>query len=582
MTPQELQRHGDEPRRGVIVLAPRLDALLRIGSRVILSVAVVLFGSLMLAGYLPEDPEGGTFTADVLVPLQIALLVLTAIGVLISFRSLAVAAAVVAVSGTGVAVISVLQYGPPIPLLMAVAFLAPAVMMWLAWQHRETLPKIAVLAVSTAALLGLGWLGSSRLYAHYLGPTHPESSAVGLPDSLVRWAWSGAVDADGFTVTAVLREPATDVALVVTDAAGDEVRREPAADVVEPGGAVRVRIDGLEPSTEYRYAFTSAGVTDERRIGRVTTFPDGAASVTLAFGSCARTGSNGAVFDTIRGREPDVYVALGDLHYRNIAENDPARFAAAFDEVHDSPAQSALYRDVPIAYVWDDHDFGPNDSESSSPSRPAAWWSYREFVPHYPLAVPEAGAINQAFSIGRVRVIMLDTRSHRVAADGVLLGDEQIGWLTDELLEARDTHALTIIVSPTVWIGAAEPGADHWGGYVDERARIGAFMAENGIENVVLVAGDAHMVALDDGRHSGYGGHEGFPVLQVAALDRRGSIKGGPHSGGEFPGGGHYGLIDVVDDGGGKIEVELLGADWDGTVLTSLRREFDLRPGVAP
>ena len=244
--------------------------------------------------------------------------------------------------------------------------------------------------------------------------------------------------------------------------------------------------------------------------------------------------------------------------------------------MHDSPAQSLLYREVPIAYVWDDHDFGSNDSDSGSPSRPAAWQTYRQFVPHYELAEPSTGSINQAFTIGRVRVVMIDTRSHRLTADGVLLGEQQMAWLLDELLAARDSHALTVLVSPTAWIGAPEQGADHWGGYAAERRQIGEFLAEQAIDNVVLVGGDAHMVAIDDGTNSGYGGHSGFPVLQVAALDRPGSVKGGPYSDGVFPGGGHFGVVEVTDTGGDSIDVELIGLDWNGDVLTSLRTTFSV------
>lgn len=63
-----------------------------------------------------------------------------------------------------------------------------------------------------------------------------------------------------------------------------------------------------------------------------------------------------------------------------------------------------------------------------------------------------------------------------------------------------------------------------------------------------MVSGDAHMAALDDGSHSGYSGsgHPGFPVLQAGALDRPGSIKGGPYSHGTFPGGGQFGTITIT------------------------------------
>ncbi len=391
----------------------------------------------------------------------------------------------------------------------------------------------------------------------------------------MQWVWSGAVDTDGFTVNAVLRQPSSGVSLVVADSDG---RHRVAIGTDRGRRRRRPRFGssstGSNRHTDFTYVLESVGDADDLHAGSVTTFPEGPATLTLAFGGCARTNSNGAVFDAIRAVDPDLYVITGDLHYRNIADDDPALFASAYAEVHDSPAQSLLYRTVPIAYVWDDHDFGPNNSESTSASRPAAWQSYRDLVPHYQLAEPITGSINQAFTIGRVRVVMIDTRSYRLAAEGVLLGEQQLSWLLAELLAARDSHALTVLVSPTAWIGPAEQGADHWGGYADERERIGEFLAANQIDNLVLVGGDAHMVAIDDGTNSGYGGHDGFPVLQVAALDRPGSIKGGPYSGGEFPGGGHFGVVEVTDFGGDTIDVELIGLDWEGTVLTNLRTTF--------
>jgi len=45
--------------------------------------------------------------------------------------------------------------------------------------------------------------------------------------------------------------------------------------------------------------------------------------VTIAFGSCASTGSNGAVFDAIRATDPDLFVQLGDLHYGNLTSDRP-------------------------------------------------------------------------------------------------------------------------------------------------------------------------------------------------------------------------------------------------------------------
>jgi hypothetical protein len=121
-------------------------------------------------------------------------------------------------------------------------------------------------------------------------------------------------------------------------------------------------------------------------------------------------------------------------------------------------------------------------------------------------------------------------------------------------------------VSQVPWVAALEVGADHWGGYTHERQQIADFIAANNVNNLLMVAGDAHMVAIDDGANTDYSaaGNASFPLLQAAALDRPGGVKGGPYSEGAFPGGGQFGLIDVIDEGGPTIEIHLSGINWSG------------------
>lgn len=562
---------------GVIELTEGVDRTLRIAARVVLVIVLFALTVDALRGGVPRDPEGD-FTDEIWTPLQFSLLALVAFGLAVSFRSMALAAAIVALGGSALGVLSTLEYAPPFGFFVLVAFLVPAVLMWLAWQHRETPAKILVLAVSTASLLSGAWFAGTAVYTWFNGPFHPQSDTEPLADSPVRWLWSGAVDTDGFTVTARLREPAGSVRLVVSDESGDPITTSATTSVTNADLPVSLVVRGLDPATEYTYAVEIDGVPDETRSGQARTFPAGSGSFTVAVAACANNGSNGEVFDTIRELDPDLYVVSGDLHYRNITENALDQFVDAFAEVHGQPAQSALYRAVPMAYIWDDHDFGANNADATSPARPAAWASYRSHVPHYNLPSGEEGSIHQAFTIGRVRFVMTDSRSMRQPADETLLGDEQLEWLLDELLAARDTHALTVWVSSTPWISEADPSSDLWGGFADERNRIGVFLAEHEITNLVMVAGDAHMVAIDDGSNSGYGGSQGFPVLQAAALDRPGSVKGGPYSHGTFPGGGQFGLIDVVDDGGDHVEVTLRGLDYTGDELLRLTVDFAAPP----
>ena len=94
-------------------------------------------------------------------------------------------------------------------------------------------------------------------------------------------------------------------------------------------------------------------------------------------------------------------------------------------------------------------------------------------------------------------------------------------------------------------------------------------IASAGVTNLVMVSGDAHMVAIDDGSNSGYArdGTPGFPLLHAGALDRPGSVKGGPYSEGAYPGGGQFGRLEIRDDGGDAVDIVMSGHRWDGVEL---------------
>ena len=203
---------------------------------------------------------------------------------------------------------------------------------------------------------------------------------------------------------------------------------------------VRLHVSGLTAGRSYTYRVVVDGVADTSRgVGTFQTPDVGPMSFRVAIGGCARTGSNGAVFDAIAAENPLLYLMIGDAHYGNITSTDPADHLAAYDRMMTTPAQAALHRAVPTAYVWDDHDYGPNDAGASSPGRAAVGTAYRRAVPHYALP-PDGEPIFQAFTIGRVRFVMTDPRSDADAA--TLLGATQRRWLIDELTTSSRTHAL--------------------------------------------------------------------------------------------------------------------------------------------
>ena len=396
--------------------------------------------------------------------------------------------------------------------------------------------------------------------------------------------WLGAVTSTTATVKAKVPQ-GTRAQLYVREFGG-----APHAVPIDPASTrgshvATFRITGLQPSTTYTYTLEVNGRPSFFPPGRLRTFPpEGKPSaLKFAFSSCARTGSEHAVFETIRQRDPDVFLHLGDMHYENISRPDPRLFRAAWDTVLSSSTQGALYRDVPLAYTWDDHDFGPNDADSRSPARPVARAVYREYAPHYPLGAGAGNAgVFQAFSFGRVRFIMTDLRSDRMADKTpdtpakTMMGTAQKMWFFEELLVAARTHSLIVWASSVPWIG--DRAGDQWASYASERREIANFLGEHQIKNLCILCGDAHMIAADNGQETSYADRPAapIPVMHGSALDQGGSFKGGPYSEGHYvpeAKEGCFGWVEVKDDGQ-RVHVDFTGRVQSDEVKVAL--SFDV------
>ncbi len=392
-----------------------------------------------------------------------------------------------------------------------------------------------------------------------------------LQASPVAWTWSGGLTADSAIITARI-ETESPASLLVTGI--DKPVSATLTAPLEHGTLHRFTLTGLKSDTLYSYKLVdSAGRLIDEESRSFRTFPSVGtpASFRFAVGSCAK-GMNSPVFAAAAHQGARFFVHTGDFHYYDIAENHVEAFRRAYDNHLSAPRLRAMLATVPLIYQWDDHDFGPNDSNRTSPSREASRQNYRELVPHYPLSVitptdAKSGPTDQAFSIGRVRFILSDLRSERDPAGRRLMSAAQDAWLRGQLIAARDTgHALIFWVSSVPWNGAPSKD-DRWQGYPDHRTEISDFIKTNGLAGkVAILSGDAHMTAIDDGTNSDFatGGGAPIPVFQAGPIANRGSYKGGPYNHGaryqsapdQFL--NQFGIVDIHDDG------KTLRVSWSG------------------
>ncbi|WP_179862188.1 alkaline phosphatase D family protein [Longibacter salinarum] len=430
----------------------------------------------------------------------------------------------------------------------------------------------------------------------YMHGANTPSPAV-IPDSTTI-LWTGAVTSTTARIVAGTDYNPADVRLHIDTLSSfrspDTIRGMPA----ERGrmqddalaGIVHFDLSDLQPGTRYHYRLLARGDVLPERVGTFTTFDDGPQSFRVILGGCTETGSRHPVFDSIRVASPDLFLHLGDMHYSDIARPELERYRQAYATVHASPEQSRLFRSVPLAYMWDDHDYGPNNSSGAAEVQDIAQRAYRGLVPHYALPAGTTGTVQQAFSVGRVHFILSDLRSARTRnaapdnASKTMMGVQQKKWFKDELLRARDA-AVIIWVSSVPWIANDLQENDRWSGFTTERAELARYIDSVGVASkLVIASGDAHMVALDDGTNNVYGPGDGIrtPVVQAAALDRRGSAKGGPYTIGPYPNrfslrganDGQYVRMDIEDDAGDEVCVTWTGRRWayDEQRMTDLFR----------
>ncbi|MGH7943993.1 MAG: alkaline phosphatase D family protein [Opitutaceae bacterium] len=407
---------------------------------------------------------------------------------------------------------------------------------------------------------------------------------MGQDAAFIGGVWSGNVSPTSATVVARLNATGVRVRLHVSQ---KETLAQPAYSPfintnANNGNTAKMTVQGLQPDTDYYYGVEVAGVvrTDLVSRGRFRTFPLGRASFRIAFGSCGDfRAPDQSAYEAIMQERPLLFINMGDLHYSDTNSTVPDDYRYNYDNVLGHRVQGALYRSVPVAYIWDDHDYAGNNANTTAIGRDAARQVYRERVPHYPLGAA-GGAIAQAFTIGRVRFIMTDLRSASVspnvkeAPSKTRLGTAQKAWFKQELINARDGgFPLIVWVCPDPWIAKAELGADTWGGHATERTEIANFLRDNRISNLVLLSGDMHGLAYDDGTNSDYATGGGAPVavLHAAALTSEGSTKGGPYTAGPFPGSQQYGILEVYDNGGPSVACRFLGTKVnEGRKLTQI------------
>jgi hypothetical protein len=437
----------------------------------------------------------------------------------------------------------------------------------------------------------LGHLGSLGR----LGASGRGGAPVG-PDTTVASAWSGAITDTTFTAAHYLGADTSGTRLVVSTAS-DLSAPVFSNRVNSNAKTVKHTISGLNPDTAYYFGVEIAGTIKSDKKGKFRTLPAVNSPVNFRFGvmNCQSGNNNGSVLTTLRGLTPPLNFAqhIGDLHYADISTNSESLFDAAYEGILGGTYSGPFLREVATFYMWDDHDYGPNDSDSTSPSRQASIATYKRRVPSpaLPLANGVTDPIAYSYVVGRVRFIVPDCRSQRTAS--TMLGATQKQWLFDEFDAAAAAGQFVFLFTSITW-------QYEWGvpgglrtAMIQERAEIADYIRSVGLgRRTMIFGGDAHAGMYDNGVFRDFSNHGGAPIPEV-------------HSGGLYTGGASVvfgsfwsdgitlhsptiqemaNVVDVTDDGTSlSVQVNTYGGLTDPiSVIKTFNASFPSTPPVTP
>ncbi len=258
-------------------------------------------------------------------------------------------------------------------------------------------------------------------------------------------------------------------------------------------------------------------LTDSRKVARVKltkTTSNTKDTLTFLTGSCAfqypfplNAGGKrkrlNRIFSTMAKEKADFMVWTGDNVYylagqwnsykAMVNENIRTRLRTPNKAFLESCAHYA---------TWDDHDYGPNDSDGRFKLKDTSLAVFKKFWVNPYYGTNGNDGVFCHFSQQDCDFFILDSRFHCDKKGGYirLLGDVQMDWLKEKLKASKANFKF--IFSGTQFLPVEQHG-ETWGKYSIENGDFMEFLEKEKINGVVLVSGDRHYSELNKKEREG-------------------------------------------------------------------------------
>ncbi len=278
-----------------------------------------------------------------------------------------------------------------------------------------------------------------------------------------------------------------------------------------------LEFEGFRPGTGVEARLTARlGEAVARETATFRTYPVPArfGKVRIAFTSCNQDSryERVPVMEAIAEERPDAAIHLGDNSYFVVGDGEWSTSGPRGDwssaelmmarhlRTRTNPDLQRLIRSVPNYAVWDDHDYGPNNSDREFPLKAESLAVFKMVWANPGYGTGESPGVFSAFRIGPAEVFLLDDRYYKYVAteerpdvpeeERTIWGEAQLRWLLAGL--KASTAPIKILANGTQMISRTERGEGHWQEARRELDRLLDFLREHRIGGVVILSGDRH------------------------------------------------------------------------------------------
>jgi len=279
------------------------------------------------------------------------------------------------------------------------------------------------------------------------------------------------------------------------------------------GSVATVTLGNLRPDTRYNYQVVIDGKSNPKREGTFKTAPVAGKGAKFRIGltSCMKIGHQQSSWELFRNDKPDFHLTLGDTHYANTT--DPNKQLEHHLAYRQQPEFASVIRTIPTFAMWDDHDYGPNNSDGTENGKENSLAGWRQFWGNPATGTATTPGAFFKFSWGDVEFFVVDSRYYRSPNHDEddnkkrMLGDEQFAWLLDGL--KASTAKFKVIASGSTLNHSL---VDGWRIYTFSRHRLFDAIKENRIGGVVYMSGDIHSSLVWEHPESC---RVGYPLVEV-------------------------------------------------------------------